>query len=197
LYIPGAPSEENAQRGRRAVEEFKGVLEIDAQNISAIDGIGAILFQMGGTPFSRELYEESKTFHQKHSDLRPEDPEPYYWIGVIDWTISYRGNLELRAKYNKSRVSDPISDVTPLPSSLRAHYTRDFGPAIDEGIECLKRAMALKPDYDDAMAYLDLLYRRKADTMADESERRQLQKMADDLIDKVMTIKQKKAETQP
>jgi hypothetical protein len=44
------------------------------------------------------------------------------------------------------------------------------------------------------MAYLNLMYRRKADTVANESEREQLIKMADDLVDKVKDIKQKRAE---
>ena len=35
---------------------------------------------------------------------------------------------------------------------------------IDEGIQNLQTAIQKKQDYDDAMAYLNLLYRQKADT---------------------------------
>ena len=59
----------------------------DPNNISAIDGIGSILYNMAGTPYTRERFEESKTYHMKHIALKPEDPEPYYWVGVIDWTL--------------------------------------------------------------------------------------------------------------
>src|SRR6266403_5052328 len=38
-YIPGAPSDENGQFGLRAIEEYKGALGIDPNNLSAIDGI--------------------------------------------------------------------------------------------------------------------------------------------------------------
>ena len=61
----------------------------------------------------------------------------------------------------------------------------------------MQRAMDLHPDYDDAMAYLNLLYRRKADTVEKQDERAQFLKMADDLIDKVKEIKKKRAEAQP
>src|ERR1700682_957762 len=44
-YIPGAPSDENVKRGKAAIDEFKGVLEKDSNNLSAIDCIGSILFQ--------------------------------------------------------------------------------------------------------------------------------------------------------
>jgi len=84
-YIPGAPGEENQELGRKAVEEFRGVLEMDPQNLSAIDGMGSILFQMSGTPYDPTKFEESKSFHQRHIQIKPNDPEPYYWVGVIDW----------------------------------------------------------------------------------------------------------------
>src|SRR5712692_9554000 len=89
-YIPGAPSPENLARGNQALAEFKEVLDKDPNNLTAIDGIGSILFQMAGTPFDAKKFEESKTYHQRHIDLRPNDPEPYYWIGVIDWTLAFR-----------------------------------------------------------------------------------------------------------
>lgn len=43
------------------------------------------------------------------------------------------------------------------------------------------------------MAYLNLLYRRKADTADSASARADLIKQADDLVDKVKEIKQKRA----
>src|SRR5712692_9121807 len=89
-YIPGAPSEQNVRLGTAAVNEFKDVLQIDPKNVSAIDGIGSILFQMAGTPYEPKKFEESKSYHQKHIEQRPNDPEPYYWIGVIDWTLAFR-----------------------------------------------------------------------------------------------------------
>ena len=197
-YIPGAPGEANQELGRKAVEEFRGVLEIDPQNLSAMDGIGSILFQMAGTPFDPDIFKESKSFHQRHIQIKPNDPEPYYWVGVIDWTLSYLANKELRAWYNQG-AKGQVQDMDPLPEAVRQEYVREYGSIIEEGIESLKHAIELRPDYDDAMAYLNLMYRRKADTVESQDERDELLKMADDLIDKVKDIKQKRAEppTQP
>jgi tetratricopeptide (TPR) repeat protein len=193
-YIPGAPSDENIRKGQAAAEEFRGALSLDPQNIPAIDGLGSMLFQMAGSPYDPDLFQESKSYHQKHIYLRPNDPEPYYWVGVIDWTLTYRANSLLRTKHNLSVRGKQLSDDAPLPPDLRDDYVREYGATIDEGIESLKHAISIKPDYDDAMAYLNLMYRRKADTVASESEREQLIKMADDLVDKVKDIKQKRAE---
>jgi hypothetical protein len=43
------------------------------------------------------------------------------------------------------------------------------------------------------MAYLNLLYRLKAETVADAAQRAELQKMADTLLNRVREIKQKRA----
>jgi hypothetical protein len=76
-------------------------LILDPQNIPAIDALGSMLFQMAGNPYDLVLFSESKSYRQKHTDLLPNDPEPYYWIGVIDWTVSFRANAQFRAKYKK------------------------------------------------------------------------------------------------
>lgn len=193
-YIPGAPSDQNVRLGTQAVNEFKEVLQIEPTNISAIDGIGSIIFQMAGQPYDPKKFEESKSYHQKHIDLRPNDPEPYYWIGVIDWTLAFRANGELRAEYNRNNIKKQVKDTDPLPASVRADYTAKFGAMVEEGITDLQKAIQVRPDYDDAMAYLNLLYRRKADMVESADERASLQKQADDLIDKVKEIKQKRAE---
>jgi tetratricopeptide (TPR) repeat protein len=192
-YIPGAPSEQNKNIGRQAIQEFKDILATNPDNLSAIDGIGSILFQMAGTPYDPKLFEESKTYHQKHIQLKPEDPEPYYWIGVIDWTLAFRANSEMRKEYNEKNIRKQVKDTEPLPAAIRGDYLATYGPLIDEGISDLQKAISIRPDYDDAMAYLNLLYRRKADTVASADERATLLKQADDLVDRVKEVKQKRA----
>lgn len=193
-YIPGAPSDENVRMGQAAVKEFQDVLSNDANNISAIDGIGSILYNMASTPYSRERFEESKKYHMTHIRLKPEDPEPYYWIGVIDWTLTYRDNLEMRGQWRIKNQGKPLKDDDAMPPDVRDAYSKANGQLIDEGIDNLHKAISLRPDYDDAMAYLNLLLRRKADEAASNDERASLLKQADELIDKAKEIKQKKME---
>jgi hypothetical protein len=196
-YIPGAPSDANMRLGAAAINEFKEVLNIDPNNMSAIDGVGSIIFQMAGTPYDPKKFEESKTYHQKHIELRPNDPEPYYWIGVIDWTLAFRANNELRAEYNRTNAANAkkqVKDTDPLPPSVRADYAAKYGPMVEEGIAALQKAIQLRSDYDDAMAYLNLLYRRKADMVESAEEREALKSQADGLLDKVKEIKQRRAE---
>ena len=49
--FPALLQAEYVRLGDQAVTEFKDVLSIDPNNLSAIDGIGSLLFQMAGTPY--------------------------------------------------------------------------------------------------------------------------------------------------
>jgi tetratricopeptide (TPR) repeat protein len=192
-YIPGAPSDENVRMGEQAINEYKEVLATDPNNLSAIDGIGAILYNMGGTPFDPKKFEESKQYHLKHIQIKPDDPESYYWIGVIDWSLAYRANKDMRADYN-NKGKKPVRDTDPMPPALSTDFRAKQGAVVDEGIQNLQKAIELRSDYDDAMAYLNLLYRQKADMETDAKVRDEDVKTADDLVDKVKAIKQKKME---
>ena len=190
-YIPGAPSPENIRNGDEALKEYKVILDQDPNNISAIDGVGSILYNMAGTPFDSARMLESKTYHQKHIQLDPSEPSPYYWIGVIDWTLAYHNNRDLREEYNKT-AKKTLKENDPLPAKETAALAAQNGPIVDEGMTDLKKAIELKPDYDDAMAYLNLLYRQKADLETSPDARAEDLKQADDLVDQVKAIKQKR-----
>src|SRR6201988_176207 len=179
-YIPGAPSDENVRVGQQAVTEFQDVLSVDSKNLSALDGIGSILYNMAGTPFDPDKYNESKKYHLKHIELSPSDPEPYYWVGVINWTLAYRGNAEARQAYNLQSPKNQIKEADPLPDKVREQLTQQYGQLVDEGLMMLQKATELRPDYADAVAYQSLLLRQKAD-MSDNATRASLEKQADDL----------------
>jgi len=193
-YIPGAPSDDNVRMGQQAMQEWQEVLDKDPNNLNSIDGIGSILYSMASTPFNAKKMEESKSYHEKHIQIKPTDPEPYYWIGVIDWSIAFRGNKDMREEYNKT-AKKTIKDTDPMPPALAAQFQQKYGPVVEEGLADLQKAMDLRPNYDDAMAYLNLLYRQKADMEATPDARDADIKLADDLVDKVKAIKQRKMDT--
>src|SRR6266581_593618 len=76
-YIPGADTEENNRMGQAAIDEYKKVLERDPKSINSAKGIAYLYLQM-------KKFDQSKEFYRKASQLDPNDPEPYYSIGVID-----------------------------------------------------------------------------------------------------------------
>jgi len=195
-FVPGLPSDENRNNGQQAINEFKEILERDPNNLSAIDGIGSILYNMGATPFDESKLQESKSYHMRHIQISPNDPQPYHWIAVIDWSVAYHANKEMRQTYNQG-AKKRLEEDAPLPPALTSQYADKYGSIVDEGIQYSKKAIELKPDFDDAMAYLNLLYRQKADMETTTDARANDEQMANDLVDKVKAIKQKRENQQP
>lgn len=195
-YVDGSPAADNLNRGNQAVAEFREVLQTDAKNLSAIDGLGSILYRMGGQPFDPKKLEESRSYHLQHIAISPNDPDPYYWVGVIDWLLSFRANTMLRSEFNSNSPRKPLRENDALPAKLREEFSATYAPTVDEGIAHLKMAIERRPDYDDAMAYLNLLDRQKADQVDTAGDREKYLADADALIDKVKEIKQKKSEKQ-
>jgi tetratricopeptide (TPR) repeat protein len=194
-YIPGAPSDENLNLGKQAIQEFKTVLDRDPKNLTAMDGIGSILYNMGANPFDAAKLAESKTYHLKHIEIKAADPEPYFWIGVIDWSIAYHAEQQKRSDWTQ-RTGQALAPDQVLPELARDEFGNEYGDTIDEGIGRVKKALEFKPDYDDAMAYLNLLYRLKADTENSPQARDEDIKTADELVDKLKEIRQARAASQ-
>jgi tetratricopeptide (TPR) repeat protein len=191
-YIPGAPSQDNLNYANQAIAEFKDVLSVEPNNLSAIDGIGSLLWGMGSNPYNEQTLEDAKQYHLKHITVDPADPASYYWVEVIDWAIAYHADRLIREDYNNKNVRKPLKDSDPLPDKLATQYAQKYGSLVDEGIKYANDAMDRKPEYDDAMAYLNLLYRSKADMETSKDARDADLKQADDLVHKVQIIKQQR-----
>ena len=190
-YIPGAPSDENVRNGNQAEQEFKDILTSDPDNLSAIDGLGSILYNMGGTPFDPKKFEESKTYHEQHINCVRKIPSPTTGsassIGRSpSAAIAICARTTTRRPRNLSAMRIPCRPRWPL--NLRKNTALSLTRASTD----LQKAIQLRPDYDDAMAYLNLLYRQKADMETDPAARDADTKLADELVEKVKAIKQQK-----
>jgi len=115
-------------------------------------------------------------------------------MGVIDWTRCYQPRMEARARLDM-RPADQLNAKNPEQKKLCDDLRAKNMPTVEEGIENLNEAIEHRPDYDDAMAYMNLMYREKADLECDDpvARRRDL-KIADEWVDKTMATKKAKAE---
>jgi hypothetical protein len=66
---------------------------------------------------------------------------------------------------------------------------------VQDGIDVFTKAMSLRPDYDDAMAYMNLMYRERADIQCGNKQAYDADtKAADKWVDVTMATKKKKEE---
>ncbi len=192
-YIPGVDSPDNVKMAEQAIEQYQRVLDMNAprdQKENAAKSIASLYYNM-------KKFDDAKKYNRMVSDIDPNDPDPYYSIGVIDWATCYQPRMEERAKLGlkpEENLNPKNKDQKKVCEELK---TKNL-PFITEGIENLNKAIQLRPDYDDAMAYLNLMYREKADVECDDLAARQEDlKTADGWVDKTLATKKAKAEKQP
>jgi hypothetical protein len=61
-----------------------------------------------------------------------------------------------------------------MPKKVCQDLQEKNTPLVNEGLEYLHKAVDIRPSYDDAMAYLQLMYRRKADLECGNEEGRKV-----------------------
>jgi Tfp pilus assembly protein PilF len=185
-YIPGADSPENMQMANAAQDQFQKVLDQDPKNELAIASIASLLF-------NEKKLDDAKQWYEKLIAVNPKNKEAYYTLGVIAWTKAFQPRMEARAKLGmKPEDPGPIKD-----KKVREELAAKNGPIVDEGIKNLDKALQIDPEYDDAMAYLNLLYREKADVEDSAEAYKKDTETADNYVQKSLETRKIKAERKP
>ena len=171
LYHPGSDDpkdEEYAEKGNAAFERTLALTSPNAEDkakaekyyLAFLDATGdkdkAIAYlegQLKARPNEIALIIQLAVFHQKKGDfekaidyfqrranLEPQNKEAWYTLGVNCWARSYHGGVAV-SQEERERV-------------------------VDLGIAAFEKALAIDPDYFDALAYMNLVYREKAKALA-------------------------------
>jgi len=191
-YIPGVETQDNLLLAQQAIEQYQFILDGDAsheQKLNSAKGVAYLYLNM-------KNWDEAKQYYQQASSFDPADPEPYYSMGVIDWTRTYQPRMEARAKLKMS-PDQHLDSAIPAQQRICEELRATNSAAIDDGIDNLNKAIRLRPDYDDAMAYMNLMFRERADLECDDPSARDRDlKTADEWVDKTLAVKKAKAKQQ-
>ena len=151
--VPGLDTAENLKTANQAIDIFKDVLQKDPNDVNSLKQIAGIYFQI-------KKLDDAKEWQKKVLAVDPKDPEAAYTVGVIDWTEAHENTL---SALQSADINDDGQGNVKAPKKVMDPLKAQNGPLIDEGLKYLNDAVANRANYDDAMSYLNLIYRRKAD----------------------------------
>jgi len=118
------------------------------------------LKQIAGIYYSIKKFDLAKEWQKKVLKVDPKDPEAAYTVGVIDWTLAHQNALrELLA----ANINDDGEGNVKAPKKVLETIKQENGPLVAEALDYLTQANNNRANYDAAMSYLNLIYRRKAD----------------------------------
>jgi len=195
-WIPGAGTPENADMANKAQGGFLKVLEEDPANKTALASLASLTYnEASSLPPGQKLakLDEAANWYMKLVEADPKNKVAYYSMGVIAWTKWYPADMAARANLHM-RPADPgpIKDEK-VKKELKAQYSS----IIEDGIANLQRALDIDKEYDDAMAYMNLLIRERADLSDTPEEYNQQVEVANSWLKKALDTKKLKQSRTP
>lgn len=151
--VPNLDTPDNLKIAQKALDGFNEVLAKDPNDLNALRQVASIDRNI-------KKYDEAKAEEQKIIALDPKDAQANYTIGVIDWTQAYKNATTMLGA--AGLTDDGLGNVKKS-KDVCAKLTAANTQLVDEALKYLQQAVDVDPTYDDAMQYLNLTYRRKAD----------------------------------
>ncbi|HEY2857917.1 MAG TPA: tetratricopeptide repeat protein [Terracidiphilus sp.] len=160
--VPALDTPDNLKVAQQAIEMFQQVLAGQPHDINSLKQVAAVYFSV-------KKLDEARDWQMKVLNEDPTDPEAAYTIGVIDWTKAHQNALKILIA---AGLNDDGEGNSNVPANLLSRIRNENADLVEEGLRYLQQAIANRPNYDDAMAYVNLVYRRKADLDFDNPKAR-------------------------
>ncbi len=178
--IPNLMTPENLKVAHAALDQFNIVLENNPGDLVALRQIASI-------HRSIQMFDQAKADEAKVIQAAPNDDQAYYTIGVIDWTQAYKNATTVLAAAGMTDMGD---GNPKKPKDVCMKIQQQNTQLVTEALQNLQKAVDINPNYDDAMQYLNLSYRRKADIeCTDDNARKADLAKADDWVVKATGVR--------
>jgi len=151
--VPDLQTPDNLKRAQLAIDGFKKVYDRDPKDTGSIKGIAALYLNIG-------KYDDAKAWQLKAIAVDPNDAEAHYTVGYIDWRQAYRNAVQVLGSVN---LTDAGDGNPKLAKAECQKLQQENTALVTEGLQYMQKAVDIRPNYDDAMSYMNLLNRRKAD----------------------------------
>ncbi len=151
--VPNLDSPENLKIAQNAIDGFQEVLAKDPNDLTALRQIASIDRNI-------KKLDEAKMYEKKVIAIDPNDAEAHYTIGVVDWMQAYKSAITILAA--DGHTDDGNGNVKMSKGACQKIQAANT-PTVTEGLEFLNKAVDINKTYEEAMTYLNLMYRRKAD----------------------------------
>ena len=154
VFEPGVDTPDNVIRATKALDQYSEILRSNPNDVESLKGVAYLKLQLNNFDGARQAY-------AKAIAMEPNDPELLYAAGVANWSMASSEIMAEKAKLDaESEYSLILSESCP---DVRAKTLT----MVESGIAMLNKAISLRKDYVDAMMYMEMLYRLRADLECD------------------------------
>ncbi|HVW11576.1 MAG TPA: hypothetical protein VHC90_23495 [Bryobacteraceae bacterium] len=164
-WVPGTDTDENKKFWQASMDEFNNVLKDDPKNLLATESVASLYFNRGNTkgPTMADDMAKAEEWNKKVIALDPKNKQAYYTLGVIPWLNFVTADREARNTLGMRPDEQAPLKPDVKGKTLKADLKAKYWQPLTDGIEYEKKALEIDPQYEDAMSYMNLLIRYRAD----------------------------------
>jgi tetratricopeptide (TPR) repeat protein len=182
VFEPGVDTPENVIWATKALDQYSEILRSNPTDVESLKGLAYLKLQLNN-------FEEARETYAKAIALNPADSELLYAAAVANWSMANRDITAEKAKL------DAESDYSLILSDGCSDVREKSLPVIDSGIAMLNKAVSLRKDYIDAMTYMNMFYRLRAELECGSKKNFKADiKQSDEWADRAAAARKKQAE---
>ena len=175
--VPNLDSPDNLKVAHKALDGFNEVLAKNPNDLGALRQIASIHFNI-------KMYDQTKIDEQKVIALDPNDADANDMIGAVDFMEALKNETAI---FGAAGITDDGQGTAKKSKDVCQKLATANSALIEESLKYLQQAVAINPTYEDAMNYINLVYRRKANIeCGDDAARKADVAMADQWVQKAM-----------
>jgi len=148
---------------------FLKVLEKDDKNTTALASLASLSYNQASSLTGEkkvEKFDEAAKWYKKLIDVDPKNKEAF-----LQSRGHRLGEMVSRVDDRPRRTADEAGDPGPVKDKkVKEELKEKYSAMVDDGIANLQKALDLDKEYDDAMAYMNLLIRERADLVDNPDE---------------------------
>ena len=175
-FVQTNPKDKKAQKAREllvsmylATDRYDEAIQFYEDMLKANPKDSKAMQSIAQMYFKKGDFDTAVSWLKKRREVDGNNPEVYYFIGVQAWDRSYN-----------------FPDLNP---EQRARI-------VEDGLQALNKAVELKPDYFEAISYINLLYREKAKIETDPARKKEYTETADKYLAQALELRKKAKEAE-
>lgn len=175
-FVQAYPQDKKTQKAREflvsmylATDRFDEAIKFYEEMLKTNPKDSKAMSSIAQMYFKKGDFDTAVVWLKKRLEVEGNNPEVYYLIGVQAWDRSY--------------------NFPGLSPETRAKI-------VEEGLQSLNKALEIKPDYFEAITYVNLLYREKAKMETDPAKKKEYTEIADKYLQQALDLRKKAKEAE-
>jgi tetratricopeptide (TPR) repeat protein len=190
MYQPGSKHPKDLEYAQKAIDNLK-------QYVAAYPEDQKVLEYLVSMYLNTERYDDAIAFYQ--NELLKRNPKDSKAMQSLAMLYFKKGDFDNGVKWLKERLT--VEGTNPEVYYLigvqawdRSYNFPNTDPVlrakiVDEGMAALNKAVEMKPDYFEAISYINLLYREKAKMETDPAKKQEYTDTANKYLQQALELR--------